>query len=128
MSIIMLKAKKKETKKTKPKPKLKPKAKSVVKNKSKGKKVIVKKIISSKPVGVVTHFFGNISVVIVKFKVPVKVGIVLSYRGATTDFAEMAKSMQYNHHEIVSAKKGQEVGIKVKKKVREGDEVFVVEK
>ena len=33
--------------------------------------------------------------------------------------------MQYDHKDIAEAKKGQEVGIKVVGKVREGDEVYV---
>ncbi|MBI2888731.1 MAG: translation elongation factor-like protein [Candidatus Liptonbacteria bacterium] len=88
------------------------------------KKASPKKVVVAKPIGEVTHFYGHISVAIVKFKKAVKPGVKLQYKGATTDFAEVAKSMQYDHKPIAAAKKGQEVGIKVKKKVREGDEVF----
>ncbi len=91
------------------------------------KKAPAKKVAAAKPIGAVTHFYSHISVAIVKFKKAVKVGIKLHYKGATTDFAEVAKSMQYDHKPVAMAKKGQEVGIKVKKKVREGDEVFEVE-
>ena len=77
-----------------------------------------------KPIGEVTHFFGNISVAIVKFSRAVKVGETVRFRGATTDFVETIASMQYDHQDIASAKKGQEVGIKVGDKVRVGDEVF----
>ncbi|MGC9602968.1 MAG: translation elongation factor-like protein [Minisyncoccia bacterium] len=79
---------------------------------------------SSKPIGVVTHFYGGISVAIVKFKEVVKVGDEVQFFGATTDFKEKIKSMQYNHQDISEARKGQEVGIKVDGKVREGDEVY----
>jgi putative protease len=78
-----------------------------------------------KPIGVVTHFFGGIDVVIVKFNTPIKVGEKIKFKGATTDFSEKIKSMQYDHKAIESAKKGQEVGIKVGDKAREGDEVFL---
>ncbi|MEK7180827.1 MAG: translation elongation factor-like protein [Patescibacteria group bacterium] len=77
-----------------------------------------------KPIGEVTHFYSNIEVAIVKFKKAVKPGIKVSFKGATTDFGETIKSMQYDHKPVVEAKKGQEVGIKVSKKVREGDLVF----
>jgi putative protease len=80
-----------------------------------------------KPVGVVTHFYGGIGVVIVKFNKVVKVGDRLHFKGATTDFEETVKSMQYDHKDIKQAKKGQEVGIKVKEKAREGDKVYLVE-
>ncbi|MBI2623129.1 MAG: translation elongation factor-like protein [Candidatus Liptonbacteria bacterium] len=88
------------------------------------KKAPAKKVVAMKPIGAVTHFYGHLSVAIVKFKKAVEAGTKLHYKGATTDFAEVAKSMQYDHKPIEAAKKGQEVGIKVKDKVREGDEVF----
>ena len=77
-----------------------------------------------KPVGVVTHFYGHLGVAIVKFKQPVAVGTRLRFKGATTDFEDAVKSIQYDHEAIESAPKGKEVGIKVKDKVREGDEVY----
>lgn len=80
-----------------------------------------------KPIGVVTHFYGGLGVAIVKFNKTVKVGEKLHFKGATTDFEEAVKSMQYDHKDISEAKKGQEVGIKVKEKVREGDEIYAVE-
>ncbi len=79
-----------------------------------------------KPIGAVTHFYGNLGVAIVKFTKAVPVGTELWFKGATTDFKETVKSMQYDHKPIESAKKGQEVGIKIKGKAREGDEVFAV--
>ncbi len=88
------------------------------------KKVVVKE---EKPAGVVTHYYGGLEVGIIKFNKPVKVGAEIKFKGATTDFSQKIKSMQYDRQEIDSAKKGQEVGIKVDDKVREGDEVFLVE-
>lgn len=77
-----------------------------------------------KPIGEVTHYFGKIGVAIVKFNRQVKVGEMIHFRGAHTDFTQKIESMQYNHKNINQAKKGQEVGIKVEQKVREGDEVY----
>ena len=79
---------------------------------------------AAKPIGTVTHFYGNLGVAIVKFVKAVPVGSKLKFKGATTDFEETVKSMQYDHTPVEAAKKGQEIGIKVKEKVREGDEVF----
>lgn len=78
----------------------------------------------SKPIGEVTHYYGGIGVAIVKFKKSVKVGDRVRFKGATSDFEETIKSMQYNHEDIKEAKKNQEVGIKVGDKVREGDEIY----
>ena len=77
-----------------------------------------------KPVGVVTHFYTAIKVAIAKFKVPVTVGARLKFKGATTDFEMVLTSMQYNHAPVKRAKKNQQVGIKVPKRVREGDKIF----
>ncbi|MBI2592915.1 MAG: translation elongation factor-like protein [Candidatus Colwellbacteria bacterium] len=77
-------------------------------------------------IGEVTHYYGKLGVAIVKFKKDVKAGTRLHFKGASTDFEDNAKSMQYDHKEVDTGKKGQEVGIKVKDKVREGDEVFEV--
>ena len=85
-----------------------------------------KKSSEPKPIGEVTHFYGNLGVAIVKFNKKVDVGTRLKFKGATTDFEETIESMQYDHAPIESAKKGQEIGIKVGGKVREGDLVFGV--
>jgi putative protease len=77
-----------------------------------------------KAIGIVTHFFGGIEVAIVKCKVPMRAGSRIQFKGATTDFEQIIKSMQYEHKAIAVAPKGKEVGIKVSDKVREGDEVY----
>lgn len=77
-----------------------------------------------KPIGVVTHFYGGISVAIIKFTKAASVGDEIRFKGATTDFSQKIDSMQYDHKDIKEAEKGQEIGIKVSDKVREGDEVF----
>ncbi len=75
-------------------------------------------------VGKVVHFFGQISVGIVKLTKPIKKGEELHFKGATTDFTQKVESMQVDHKDIDSAKKGDEVGIKLDDKVRDGDTVF----
>ncbi len=80
-----------------------------------------------KLIGEVTHYYSGLGVAIVKFKSSVKSGTRVRFKGATTDFEETIKSMQYDHKEISEAKKNQEIGIKVSDKVRDGDEVFLVE-
>ena len=107
---------------TKRKAPVRPKAKKAVKKKNVGKVVMTTK--PPKPIGVVTHFFNHIRVAIVKCKLPIKRGTEIRFKGATTDFSMSIQSMQYDHESITVTKKGQEVGIKVKKKVREGDMVY----
>ncbi len=83
------------------------------------------KIKPNKPLGTVTHFYGNIRVAIIKFRQPVRVGAKLRFEGATTKFEDKIVSMQYDHKPIKLAPKGKEIGLKVKKKVREGDLVYL---
>ena len=110
------------------KKKSKIKKKKVVTKRAKKARPKITAVQKSKPIGRVTHFFGNIKVAIIKCKAPFSRGVKLHFKGATTDFTDTANSIQYNHAPIAKTKKGQEVGVKVKKKVREGDEVFIAKK
>lgn len=80
-----------------------------------------------KPIGTITHYFGGLGVAIIKLATKLESGTDVSFKGATTDFTQTVESMQYDHQDISIGKKGQEIGVKVKDKVREGDEVFLVE-
>lgn len=79
-----------------------------------------------KPIGEVTHYYGHLEVAIVKFNRKVKVGETVHFKGHTTDFTETINQIQYDHKDVEEAKAGQEVGIKVSEKVRQGDEVYEV--
>jgi hypothetical protein len=77
-----------------------------------------------KPIGKVTHYYTHIKVAIVKFNTKVRTGTELYFKGATTDFTEAAKSMQFDHKSIAVAPAKKQIGIKLKKRVREGDLVY----
>lgn len=78
-----------------------------------------------KPIGEVTHYFDKIQVAAIKLSGPLKVGDEIKIKGHTTDFTETIGSMQLDHEVVQSAKKGDEIGIKVSEKVRSGDEVYM---
>ncbi len=77
-----------------------------------------------KQIGEVTHYYSHLEVAIVKFKRKVSVGDTVRFKGHTTDFTETIKHMQYDHKDVEEAKSGQEVGVKVSEKVRQGDQVL----
>ncbi len=79
-----------------------------------------------KKIGQVTHFFGKIGVAIVKLSSELKIGSKIHIKGHTTDFEDKVASMQVNHESIEAGKSKDEVGIKVKEEVRDGDEVYKV--
>jgi len=78
-----------------------------------------------KPIGQVVHYFDKISVAVVKLFSPLKKGDEIRIAGGQeTDFTQTVESMQVDHKNIDNAKKGDEVGLKVKEKVREGYKVY----
>jgi len=77
-------------------------------------------------VGKVTHYFGKIEVAIIEVSKEIKVGDKIHIKGNTTDFEQEVNSMQIEHQNIEKAKKGDVIGLKVKERVREGDEVYKV--
>jgi translation elongation factor EF-1alpha len=79
-----------------------------------------------KPVGKVTHFFTNISVAVIELSDALKKGDVISIEGATTNFEQKVESMQIHNNPVEEAKAGDAIGVKVKERVREGDQVFRV--
>ena len=95
--------------------------------KSSKQKTKSKKIVGPKPIGVVTHYFGNLKVAIIKFNKPFKKGKALRFLGATSNFKQKVGSMQYNHKDVLIAPKGKQVGIKVNKKARPGDKIYLEE-
>ena len=126
-------AKKKAKKKVKrakgKKKKVVRKKKKISKVKARKKKVVRKKVVKAKVkekvLGVVDHFFGKISVAAIKIKAPIKVGDVIHIKGHTTDFTQKIDSMQIEHQNVLIAKNGDDIGIKVKEKVRDHDVVYL---
>ncbi|MFH1710167.1 MAG: translation elongation factor-like protein [bacterium] len=78
-----------------------------------------------KKIGEIAHYFGKIGVAAIKMKSGLNVGDTIHIKGHTTDFEQVVDSIQIEHQSIPKAKKGDDIGIKVKDHVREGDEVFL---
>ena len=83
-------------------------------------------MIKEKQVGVVSNYFENIKVVAIKLSDGLKVGDVIKIVGGETNFDQPVESIQINHKQVSSAKKGDEIGIKVKEKVRKDYKVFKI--
>ncbi len=78
-----------------------------------------------KKVGVVTHYYSNIGVGIIKLDNDLSVGTRLKFQGKTTSFEQEVAQMQFDHKDLEMGKKDQEVGMKLSEKVREGDVVYL---
>ena len=82
---------------------------------------------SEKKIGMISHYFGNISVAGIEIeKGKLEVGDTIRIKGHTTDFTQTINSMQIDLQKVEKAKKGDSIGIKVDKRVREHDEVYLV--
>ena len=80
-----------------------------------------------KKVGTVTHYYGNIGVAIVALAGKLSKGDKVKFESGKTEFEQTVESMQIEHKEINSAKKGDVIGLKVNEKVNEGADVSLVE-
>jgi translation elongation factor EF-Tu-like GTPase len=77
-------------------------------------------------VGIVAHFFSKINVAVVDLSDKLTVGDQILIRGMTTNFEQIADSMQIDRKDIQSAEAGKSVGLKVNDRVREGDTVYKI--
>ena len=78
-------------------------------------------------IGVVEHFFTNVSVAAIKITDgELKIGETIHVVGAHTDFKQEIKSMEIDRNSVEKVKTGDEVGIKVKDRVRENDAVYKI--
>jgi translation elongation factor EF-1alpha len=80
-----------------------------------------------KRIGTVLDYFAKIGVLAFRVEEEgLKVGETIHIKGHTTDFSEKVTSMQIDRASIEEAKVGDDVGIKVKDRVRKGDAVYKV--
>jgi hypothetical protein len=77
-------------------------------------------------VGVVTHYFGHLSVAAVKLEVALAVGQTIRVLGHTSDFKQRVVSIQIEHEQVQEAIGGDEIGLKVAQHAREHDVVYRV--
>ena len=77
-------------------------------------------------IGHITHFYNRISVAVLELTDNLEIGDEILILGHTTDFTQKVSSMEINHKKVFSVSPGDEVAIKVKKPVRQGDEIFKI--
>lgn len=78
-------------------------------------------------IGVVEHFFTNISVAAIRITDgELKIGDTIHIVGAHTDFKQKIETMEINRNPVQMVKPGDDVGIKVKDRVRGHDVVYKV--
>ncbi len=119
------KKKKKVSKKSTKKQKLKKPSKKASNGKGKKKAAPKAKKEKLKVVGIVTHYFPHVRAAVAKLKRPLTVGETILVKGSTTNFEQRVESMQIDHVPIQKAKKGDEIGLQVRDRVREHDLILL---
>jgi len=80
-----------------------------------------------KEVGKVTHYFDKINVAVIKLDGKLSKGDKIKIKKGDEEIEEVIKSMQIDHKNVDSAKKRDDVAIKLTQKTKEGASVFLVE-
>lgn len=78
-------------------------------------------------IGNVESYFSKIGVAAIKLSGDLKVGDKIKIKGHTTDFEQKVGSMQIDREDVEEASDGDEIGIKVKDRVRPNDKIYKVE-
>lgn len=73
--------------------------------------------------GRVIHYFQKLNVAVISLEEDLSIGDKLEFKGKTTDTRASVESIQRNHKSVRAASKGDEVGLKVTKRVRKNDQV-----
>jgi len=78
-------------------------------------------------IGIIEHFFTDISVAAITITDgELKVGDTIHVVGATTEFKQKIDRMEIDRKSVETVKPGDDVGIKVKDRVKEHDIVYKV--
>lgn len=119
---VVKKAVKRTVKKTVKKRQIKKKAS--LKKRPAAKKLIKKE--EGKLIGLITHYFPHVQAAVIKLKSPLSMGDTVKIKGHTSDITQIVTSIQIDRVDIQTAKKGDEIGLQVSSRVRQGDKVYKV--
>ena len=77
-------------------------------------------------IGEVTHFYDRIGVAVIILTGAIRLGDQVHFLGRSTDFEQEVKSIQIEHQPISEAGPGQEIALKVERRVHPHDKVFTI--
>ncbi|MBI1974692.1 MAG: translation elongation factor-like protein [Candidatus Zambryskibacteria bacterium] len=79
-----------------------------------------------KQIGTVTHWYDKIGVAVIKLTSSLSKGDRIKVRKGDEEFEEIVSSLQINHTDATSAKKGAEAAIKLSRRAKEGAGVYLL--
>lgn len=77
-------------------------------------------------IGKITHFFPHIPAGVIELKGVLAIGDTIHIKGHTTDLTQVVDSMQIDNKSVQQGKKGDDIAIKTKDRVRIHDIVYKV--
>ena len=80
-----------------------------------------------KEVGKVTHWYDKAGVAVLDLSSALKIGDKVKVKKGEEEFEETLSSMQVDHKNVSSAKKGDEVAVKFSQKAKEGAVIYKTE-
>lgn len=81
-------------------------------------------VMAKKLIGKISHFFSKIGVAVLELSGELKAGDKISIEGRGQAVEQKVESMQVEHKNIETAKKGDSVGLKTEEPVKPGDKVY----
>lgn len=80
-----------------------------------------------KQIGTVTHWYDKIGVAVVKVTGTFAKGDKIKIKKGESEFEEVVSSIQLDHADVPSVKKGDDAAIKLSQNAKEGAGVFLVD-
>lgn len=77
-------------------------------------------------IGKVTHYYDKIGVAVIKLQKSLKVGDKVKFEKKDASFEQTIESMQLEHEQVSSGKKGDEIAVKVDQAAKDGTVVSKV--
>jgi putative protease len=77
-------------------------------------------------IGEVTHYYNHLGVAVLALTGEVHIGDTVHILSHSTDFQQRVKSLQIEHVSVTEAGPGQDVAMKVERRVHPHDKVFKV--
>lgn len=79
-----------------------------------------------KEIGKINHWYDKIGVAVIDLQGALKVGDKIKVRRGEEEFESVVESMEVDHKQVSSAKKGDGVAIKLPNKTKEGAVIILV--
>ena len=102
------------------------KVRKVAKVKKVARKSVKKSVPKKMPsvLGKVTHYYDHIGVGVLELKSPLSVGEKILLRRGKQEFTQIVESLQIDHESVSKARRGEDVGLKLKESIKEGALVY----